>query len=262
MSKTVKLTTPTWRKLERLIKEEGASQAVPSSRRQDAAMVRVRNDSGFDCDQFGILGIEGVVFNPTDQPQSFRQSIVLTGTTPETAYHSNGRFVVCSEPLASGQLGNGWAAGVFPVQVNVTDATHACADILHNDRTKLVSAASGPCSILWQQTGTGTKWAVVRFGGSGGAVPQTRWFYVTHVPTDVPHRLTCRYAVYNVQYGVWDMDNAPTVTVWLTPQMHRSHFRAENIIVASLIPTTGVGGGQPRWVAHYNQPSSFREYGT
>jgi len=47
----------------------------------------------------------------------------------------------------------------------------------------LDSVESGPISILWKQAGTGTKWAVVRFGASGGGSSFT-WAQVMHEPDD------------------------------------------------------------------------------
>lgn len=264
MAKTVKLSETTWRKLNGLMHafEAGKTTVLPAAR--ESAIVRIYNFSGIDIPQFGILGITPnlTVFDPDSYEESFKKNILLFGQLPSTNYHSGGRFVVCCEPIVSGQLGRAWAAGVCAVKINVIDAAHLYADIESDSISRLTSAAGGPCTILWRQPNLGERWAIVRFGASGGTATQTtRWFYVDQVPADLPHRLICRPAVYNVQYSVWNPDTgSPQVTVYLTPQMHRSHFRPQNIIVATQMPTTGVGGGQPRWMAHYSQPSAFEEY--
>jgi hypothetical protein len=76
--------------------------------------------------------------------------------------------VICAEPIANGSIGAAWAGGVCQVQIEVSDADHAYADVSDGQLTRLASAESGPCTILWKQSGTGTKWAVIRFGGAGG----------------------------------------------------------------------------------------------
>jgi hypothetical protein len=131
--------------------------------------VLVKNTSGSDCAQFAVLGIEGIVFNPTDALEAFKQQVVVSGSTPSSATHSGGRFVVLAEPVASGQMGSGWIAGVCQVQVNITQESHCYADVTHGSTSSLKSVQSGPCLILWKPSGTGLKWAIVRLGAGGGS---------------------------------------------------------------------------------------------
>ena len=104
--------------------------------------------------------------------QSSRSRPCITGVTP-AAGHA-GKFVVLLEPLKANAIGSGLAAGVCPVQVNVTDAGHTFADIASGQCGYLASGATGTATILWKESGTGTKWALVRVanasgGGSAGA---------------------------------------------------------------------------------------------
>ncbi|MFA5291956.1 MAG: hypothetical protein WC496_02865 [Phycisphaerae bacterium] len=136
----------------------------------DSQIVLVKNSSGWDASRFDVLGISGVVFSPTDSAAltQFKNSIVLTGHTPSTNDHEGGRFVICAEPIPDGSIGRAWAYGVCQVQINATDEAHKFADVRDGDHTLLDSAEGGAVSILWKEAGTGTKWAVVRFGASGG----------------------------------------------------------------------------------------------
>ena len=107
-----------------------ASTGLSSPR--DADMVLVKNTSGADRARFEILGISAPVFTPTDNLEEFRNRVVLSG--------------------------------VCPVKVDVANANHWHADIADNSAANLKSGGGGAAQILWKESGTGVKWAVVRLG--------------------------------------------------------------------------------------------------
>ncbi|HBR20282.1 MAG: hypothetical protein UV78_C0006G0010 [Parcubacteria group bacterium GW2011_GWA2_43_17] len=149
-----------------------------------SSSVYIKNSSGSDAARFDVLGISDVVFSPADSdalPQ-FKNKVVLTGVIPTSVDHAGGRFVICQEPIANGSIGSAFAHGVCQVQINVTDDTHKFADVKDSDHALLDSAASGAVSILWKESGTGTKWAVVRFGSSGGGGDSIVWVKVIEMP--------------------------------------------------------------------------------
>ncbi|MBE3100132.1 MAG: hypothetical protein IMZ44_23685 [Planctomycetes bacterium] len=129
-------------------------------------IVLVRNDSGEDCDRFAVLGIDGIVFTPTDNEEGFKNRPALVGDTPATPTHT-GKFVVALEPIASGKLGRCAATGIVPVQIAVTDEDHRFADISDGSCDTLASVPSGAARILYQESGTGTKWGLVLVGSWG-----------------------------------------------------------------------------------------------
>jgi hypothetical protein len=145
-----------------------SSSASPLTGAIMGNFVRVRNDSSSDCVRFAVLGIAGTVFDPTAATSQFKNSVVLSCNVPTVSDHAQGKFVICSEPIGKGKIGLAWASGTCQVQINVNDANHLFATVKDNDAAMLDSAASGPISILWKQAGTGTRWAIVRFGASGG----------------------------------------------------------------------------------------------
>ena len=140
--------------------------ATPSTRQAD--IVLVRNDSGAPQDQFAVLGIDTPVIDPADNESEFTSRVVLSCVTPAVDTHE-GRFVILAEPLAGGMMGRAYIAGVCPVQVNVSDEAHTFATIIDADATQLASATSGSAQILWKESGTGTKWAIVRIGNAQAA---------------------------------------------------------------------------------------------
>lgn len=142
----------------RVVRQRGE---VPLSHQR--TVVFVQNDSGSDVDRFGVLGIDDVFPTPTDNLNGFKAGPVLHGITPADGTHE-GAFVVLLEPAESGKIAAGCIAGVCVVQVDVGDADHTHADIADADSTQLESGWAGSARILWKQSGTGTKWAVVRMG--------------------------------------------------------------------------------------------------
>jgi hypothetical protein len=115
-------------------------------------------------DKFSILAIGGLAFDPTNQPEEFQDKIVFTGTSPA----AGNSFAIITEPAEPSQIVKAKVSGETQVKIDITDESHTCADVKDGDSTQLQSVESGPAQIIWKETGTGTKWAVVRFGGSGG----------------------------------------------------------------------------------------------
>jgi len=130
--------------------------------RGTGGIVLVKNATGADVGRFSVLGVEGVVITPTDNEAEFLGRTALTGVAPTTDHR--GRFVVLLEPLRAARLGRAVVTGPTPVQIDVTDEDHGWADVKDGDATQLASAHTGSARILWKESGTGTKWAVVLLG--------------------------------------------------------------------------------------------------
>ncbi|MEO0587567.1 MAG: hypothetical protein AAF078_08000 [Planctomycetota bacterium] len=146
--------------------ENGIAESSPSSGPLSlpSSQVWVRNDHTATVPRGGVLVITGPIIEPADNVEEQHRHPSVTGVAPATADLTLGRIVVLREPLASGRIGKGYAAGVCPAQINVSDASHAFADVADSTTDHLVSSAEGPLSILWKETGTGTVSAMVRFG--------------------------------------------------------------------------------------------------
>lgn len=130
----------------------------------DSGIVRVRNDSGADRDRFNVLVITGVVLSPTDNAQAFKNQTVFTAAAPTSPDDEN--MVVLQEPLKDNCIGRAIVAGVSIVQIAVQDSGDTYASLIAGDAAKLTSGTKGCARILYKESGTGIKWAVVQFPAS------------------------------------------------------------------------------------------------
>ena len=137
--------------------------------RPDHTRVKVRNDSGADRSRFDVLGVSGPLFTPTDNLAEFLRAPKLIGALPDADTHA-GRFVILLEPLPAGKIGWALAAGVVPVTVNMVTAADKFADVTDAQAGYLTSGAEGAARILWADTGTGQRRAMVLLGAAGGAL--------------------------------------------------------------------------------------------
>lgn len=129
----------------------------------DATRVRVKNASGVDRDRFGVLGIDDSVFTPTTNAGRFKNAIYLEGNTPAAPDHY-GKILVLCQPIKAGKIGWAWATGSCVVQVSFAYDDQPYADIKDGDAGLLEADEGGGAQILWKESGTGAKWAIVRLG--------------------------------------------------------------------------------------------------
>jgi hypothetical protein len=153
-------------------KAAGLSQFDSSDRRRggagdDGVSLLVKNTTGGDLNQFSIVGIDGILFSPSDNLDGFKNGPVLTGVTPADPDHVH-KFAVLLAPAKDDTLALAKLAGPCVVKVDVSDVDHPFATISDGDATKLVSHSTQGVPILYKESGTGTKWAVVLLGGGGG----------------------------------------------------------------------------------------------
>lgn len=139
---------------------------------RNSGIILVKNVSGSDRERFHILGLKDTIILPADNEDEFKNKIALTGETPSTSTHA-GKFAILLEPLKNNSIGLAMVSGVSQVRLSVTSETDTCADLSDGNAALLKTASTGPAQILWKETGTGTKWGVVRFPfatGGGSAI--------------------------------------------------------------------------------------------
>lgn len=129
-----------------------------------SATLQIRNNSGADVDRFGVLGLDGVVYDVTDNAENYKNKAVLDGVEPTAADHET-RFVVLDETLKDGVIGRAHASGVCIANVDMQAEGDTHAGITDGDVTKLTSG-SGPVEILHAPAGTGEKLCIVRLNAS------------------------------------------------------------------------------------------------
>lgn len=144
----------------------GPRSVVNDSGRQwysQALAVTVHNNSGSEVKQSSILALSGAALTPTDNLEAFRAHPAFTGITPATTNH--GQFVVTAQGIKSGNRGLAWIAGIVTVQVEVTadNTLFKRADVTAS-KDYLTLLPNGSAQVLYIESGTGTKWAIVRLG--------------------------------------------------------------------------------------------------
>lgn len=150
----------------------GKGDGAPFGGIDDPAAVLVRNQSGAAVGRFGVLTPSASTIDPAANLGAFQDALCIDAATPTAAGQP---IIVLLEPLAAGAIGTGVVAGAVQCQVNVSNAGHTYATTINGDAAKLASVAdssAGACPILWKQSGTGVKWAVVLLpsvvGSAGG----------------------------------------------------------------------------------------------
>lgn len=112
-------------------------------------IVDVRNDTGIDLEVTDVMGIDAPLFDPEENVFAFLDRVTFSGIVPTYA-GQRGRFVICAEPIAAGEIGKCYAAGVFPCYVYLNDFTHLYADVQEGDTNALDSdGVSGAVELLW-----------------------------------------------------------------------------------------------------------------
>lgn len=160
-------------------REGGRADGVnPFSR--SPAKVRVRNDSGATRNILDVLIVENTpAITPTDNAEGFKVEPILVGTAVGSDLTK--AFVVLAQPLVSGAVGWAHCAGMFAARINVNDASHTYADLKTSDSTQLDSKASGgQARIIYKESGTGTKLAVVQYPVGGSSTVDLRYDAATH----------------------------------------------------------------------------------
>jgi len=126
-------------------------------RTTQAGVRTFENNSGSDCPEFGVLKVDDVVFTPTDNANYWNIRQIFDGNTPT----DDCIFGIAQTPIKDTKSGPVMLSGVTPCTINVSDENHGYA-IAGTSVDKLESASSGPAQILWKESGTGDKNAVVR----------------------------------------------------------------------------------------------------
>lgn len=125
-------------------------------------LVEVKNNTGAVVPRYHAIGLGEPLFNPTDNEQTFLNQLVFNGETAAADYR--GKWAVAQETIDDGRIGRAMLQGITVAEITVDDEAHDRVDIDTAGGTKLVTAPSGPGQILYQESGTGTTWAIIRIG--------------------------------------------------------------------------------------------------
>lgn len=120
------------------------------------------NDSGSDFQQFEIVGLQDILFSPTDNEPEFRDNFAFKIVAPTSSHAA--KFGVTLEPISYSSMGAIQLTGITVCKVNIVNASHGFAIVTPNDQTQLTSVPQGGIPILYKESSTGKKWAVVALG--------------------------------------------------------------------------------------------------
>ena len=147
------------------VRGQQQGQRRPQGRNQlQTGVVSVKNTSGYTANRFDVLGIEDVFPTPTDNLNAFMAGPLLHGVTPSLSDH-RGRFAVLLEPALDETIVSAVVAGVTIAKLTVVQENHEYCDVSDGNRGSLESGFFGSARILWKESGTGFKWAVILIPG-------------------------------------------------------------------------------------------------
>ncbi len=129
----------------------------------DRSTIRVRNDTTNDLPQFSIVALDVPTALPSVDEAAFIAGWTMSGVFPLIPNHT-GKFAILAGAIKAGDVGRARATGISlcKVQVSSSQVNMRYADIMQS-HIALQCQARGAAEILWKESGTGTKWAIVRF---------------------------------------------------------------------------------------------------
>jgi len=136
-----------------------------AARTSQPCLVRVRNGTGADLDQFAPVMIGDILITFADNEADFRSRPPVFEAVAPSSENLDLPLAIVQQPLKDGETGRALVCGVTPAQVDVASEGHRSAEIAADG---LKSADAGPVRILWKAPGTGLQWAVILLGGGGG----------------------------------------------------------------------------------------------
>lgn len=145
-----------------------SAQSGPATVARDQITCLVKNNTGADVGQLGILSLGDPLVSPTDDEESFRRLLAFNGSTPSGAT-GPGKWCVTMEPVADGEIGRAVLLGVVPVEVDVSGGVEDFAEFKSGSTSVLEASATGTARILWIESTGDTRWAVVRLGDGAGS---------------------------------------------------------------------------------------------
>lgn len=136
----------------------------------DSSIVMIKNDTLSDIDQHSILGIDGILFTPTENENLFRNTINLVGSAPAAGTHE-GKFAITLTPIKAGKLGYAVVDGLAVCKVIADDTEEHSVEIADTVTSSLRGSNSGSAELLYVEAGLATdaRWAVVKMNSNKSA---------------------------------------------------------------------------------------------
>ena len=131
-----------------------------------SGIILVSNDSGGLLEQFSPVILDDLIIqlDNDEKEQEFKSRVPVFSGKKVSADNKDKPFAILQVPLESEKLGKALLQGITPTKINIGNESHKYAKL---DASELVSTSSGVGRILWKESGTGEKWALLQLGGGG-----------------------------------------------------------------------------------------------
>lgn len=128
-----------------------------------ASTIKVINRTGAIQQRYRILGLGESFHSPSSSLDQFKNKYVLEADLPELPDHRQ-LWGITTGSIAPDGVGELAIGGCVVCQIDITSTHHKFANIADSEVGNLVSGFWGNAQIVWRESGTGLKWAVVRLG--------------------------------------------------------------------------------------------------
>ncbi len=131
----------------------------------DSLFVHVENATGKSLERFDIVGLDGP--SETQNLDAFCNQIGFKGIVPKKEHAQ--RFAVIQQDAAPGMMVRACISGVTIAKINVYKAPKdlvglSCSAV--PEKTSNLELGGGGASVLWIDSGTGGKWAIIHLGAN------------------------------------------------------------------------------------------------
>jgi hypothetical protein len=146
------------------VKQQQADMNSSISRKDTkSGIVMIRNGADDVLEQFKVISLGDLIIKPADNEQEFRCNLPVFEAETVSDDNKKKPFAVLQKPLAKSECGLAMVSGITPVPINIVSAGHEYAELSADG---LMTSETGSIRILWKETGTGDKWAVVHIGAA------------------------------------------------------------------------------------------------
>lgn len=143
----------------------GRGNGQASSDRGSTVFVLVRNYSNTPVQAGGVIALGEIISSPTARPEVVFEGLRFDGFSPQDEPRPR-FYAVALEPIGDTNLGWCVIPGATWAKVNITNEDHRFAEP-GATTSYLESKLFRGLPIVWKETGTGEKWAIVSFRGFG-----------------------------------------------------------------------------------------------
>jgi len=178
MSNSVKISKPTWAKVQESMRRADYSVAAAAQTAStDKCIAYVYNGdmSQTTIPDFGIIGFHSysTIIHPYNNLAQFKKNPILYGLLTGTDQKDKNLWGIALEPIAYGKIGKVLISGLSICRIiyNGSNDLYATCQIDSDRQLRLISTSNPThCQILsWRfDDPEGYQWAIVRMGNAGG----------------------------------------------------------------------------------------------